>query len=101
VSRYWLAPACQGIAHWQAGTTVYQPGKDLFLGEPAQAACCPPVKPCAGAVLPGDFLLTLKKISFHQLYIHFRVFGPGAKGQSSSYQPLSERGMASVGVDYL
>jgi hypothetical protein len=59
-SRYQLAPARRGIASRRAGTTLYQLGEELFLGEPAQAARRgqrrrPPVKPRVGAVLPGFF----------------------------------------------
>ncbi|PLW20730.1 hypothetical protein PCASD_01675 [Puccinia coronata f. sp. avenae] len=49
-SRYRLTPARRRIASRRAGTTLSQLGKELFLGEPAQAARRgqrrrPPVKP--------------------------------------------------------
>jgi hypothetical protein len=51
----------------QAGKTLYQLGKKLFLGDPAQAALrgrqrCPPVKLRVGAVLLGFFINTLSMI---------------------------------------
>jgi hypothetical protein len=39
-SRYRLAPACQQIASWRAGTTLYQLSKESFLSRPAQKTAC-------------------------------------------------------------
>jgi hypothetical protein len=36
-SRYWLPPACQGIASGRAGTSLYLLGKESFLAKQVKA----------------------------------------------------------------
>jgi hypothetical protein len=75
-SRYQLTPARQQIASWRAGTTWSQLGKELFLGEPAEAACqCrPPVKPHVGAVWLGFLSTPFSKI-FNSAWKNLKKIG--------------------------